>query len=226
MIGGSGLIGSKLVAKLREHGHAVSAPSRAAVDTITGGGLPEALSGAGAVVDASNSPSLEAAAALEFFTTSTGNLLAAEAAAGVGHHVALSVVAAERLTGSGYFRAKLAQEQLIQRSSIPYTIVRATQCFEFITRLAAVRLTPARIQPIAADDIAVMVARVCVGPPVDGSIEIAGPDRFRLDELARRGVSVRDADARYFGAHLNDDTLLPGDEARLAETHFEDWLAP
>jgi uncharacterized protein YbjT (DUF2867 family) len=240
VIGGHGLIGSKLVAKLEEHGHeAVPADLRTGVNTLTGEGLSEALEGADVVVDVSNSPSFEDAEVLKFFTTSTGNLLAAEAAAGVGHHVALSVVGTERLAESGYFRAKIAQEELIEASSIPYSIVHATQFFEFVTRIAddategdTVRLAPVLIQPMAADDVAAAVGRVAVGSPVNGIVEVAGPDRFRLDELIRRALRahddprevVADVHARYFGAELGERTLVPGDDARLAETHLDEWL--
>jgi uncharacterized protein YbjT (DUF2867 family) len=191
------------------------------------------------VVDVSNSPSFEDAAVMEFFETSTRNVLAAEAAAGVGHHVALSVVGTERLSESGYFRAKIAQEKLIRDSSIPYSIVHATQFFEFVKSIAAaatdgdtVRLAPVLIQPMAADDVARAVSQVSVGSPVNGIVEVAGPEQFRLDELIRRGLSARDdpreviADphARYFDAELAERTLLPGDGARLGATRFEDWL--
>jgi uncharacterized protein YbjT (DUF2867 family) len=240
VIGGSGLIGSKLVAKLDERGHgAVAASLDSGVNTLTGDGLAEAIDGASVVVDVSNSPSFEDAAVLEFFETSTGNLLAAEAAAGVGHHVALSVVGTERLSESGYFRAKIAQEKLIRDSSIPYSIVHATQFFEFIESIAAaatdgdtVRLAPVLIQPIAADDVASAVGQVSVGSPVYGVVEVAGPEQFRLDELIRRGLRARndpreviaDPHARYFGVELSERTLVPGADARLGETRFEDWL--
>jgi uncharacterized protein YbjT (DUF2867 family) len=241
VIGGSGLIGSKLVRKLREHGHEVVAASPdTGVNTLTGEGLDEAIAGAAVVVDVSNSPSFEDAAVLKFFETSTGNLLAAEAAAGVGHHVALSVVGTERLSESGYFRAKIAQEKLIRSSSIPFSIVHATQFFEFLKRIAddatdgdTVRLAPVLIQPIAAEDVASAVARVSVGPPVNGIVEVAGPQQFRLDELIRRVFSERDdprqvitdPHALYAGAELGERTLVPGDDARLAETHLDDWLS-
>jgi uncharacterized protein YbjT (DUF2867 family) len=241
VIGGSGLIGSKLVTRLDEHGHeAVAASPDSGVNTLTGDGLAEALEGAAVVVDVSNSPSFEDAAVLEFFETSTSNLLAAEAAAGVGHHVALSVVGTERLSESGYFRAKIAQEKLIRDSSIPYSIVHATQFFEFVKSIAAaatdgdtVRLAPVLIQPIAADDVARAVGQVSVGAPVNGIVEVAGPEQFRLDEFIRRGLSARndpreviaDPHARYFGAELGERTLVPGDDARLGETRFEDWLS-
>jgi uncharacterized protein YbjT (DUF2867 family) len=240
VIGGSGLIGSKLVKKLREHGHdAVAASRDSGVNTLTGEGLAEALRGASVVVDVSNSPSFEDAAVLNFFEMSTRNLLAADAEASVGHHVALSVVGTERLSESGYFRAKIAQEKLIKESSIPYSIVRATQFFEFVKSIAdaatdgsMVRLAPVLIQPMAADDVADAVASIALGAPVNGTVEVAGPEQFRLDELIRRGLSARNdqrevvayPQARYFGAVLSERTLVPGDNARLGETHFEDWL--
>ena len=241
VIGGSGLIGSKLVSKLGEHGHdAMPASPNTGVDTLTGEGLDEALEGASVVVDVSNAPSWEDAAVMEFFKTSTGNILAAEAAAGVAHHVALSVVGTERLTESGYFRAKLAQEELIAgSSSIPYSIVRATQFYEFMKRIAAeatdgntVRLPPALIQPMAADDVASGVGRVAVGEPVNGRVEIAGPEQFRLDELIRGVLAARndprevvtDPQARCYGITPSERTLLPGPDARLAETRFSDWF--
>lgn len=241
VIGGTGLIGSKLVGKLREDGHdAVAAAPNTGVNTITGAGLAEALIGASVVVDVSNSPSFEDGAVLTFFETSTRNLLAAEADAGVRHHVVLSVVGTERLSESGYFRAKIAQENLIKRSSIPYSIVHATQFFEFIKSIAdaatdgnTVRLAPVLIQPMAADEVAAAVGRICLGPPVNGIVEVAGPQQFRLHELIRRGLSARhdpreviaDPQARYFGARLGERTLVPGDGARIAETRFEDWLS-
>ena len=240
IIGGTGLIGSKLVGKLREHGHqAEPASPDTGVNTLTGQGLPEALAGADVVVDVSNSPSFEDAAVLKFFETSTGNLLAAEAAAGVRHHVALSVVGTDRLAESGYFRAKIAQENLIRKSSIWYSIVHATQFFEFVKSIAdaatvgtTVRLAPVLIQPMAADDVAKAVGRVAVGTPINGTIEVAGPQQWRLDELVREGLRarhdardvVKDPEARYFGAKLAERTLLPGDGARIADTRFEDWL--
>jgi uncharacterized protein YbjT (DUF2867 family) len=202
--------------------------------------LAEALKGASVVVDVSNSPSFEEAAVVNFFETSTRNLLAAEAQAGVKHHVALSVVGTERMSDSGYFRGKFAQEKLIKESSIPYSIVHATQFFEFVKSIAAeatdgntVRLAPVLIQPMAADDVASAVGRVAVGAPVNGTVEIAGPQQFRLDELIRRGLSARndprevitDPHARYFGYDLGERTLVPGDNARLGETRFEDWLS-
>jgi uncharacterized protein YbjT (DUF2867 family) len=241
VIGGTGLIGSKLVTKLREQGHdAVAASPNSGVNTITGEGLAEVLKGAAVVVDVSNSPSFEDAAALTFFETSTRNLLAAEAEAGVRHHVALSVVGTERLSESGYMRAKIAQEKLIQGSSIPYSIVHATQFFEFVKSIAAaaatdgntVRLAPVLIQPMAADDVAGAVGTVAVGKPVNGIVEVAGPEQFRLDEFVRQGLSaqndprnvVADPEARYFGARLTERILVPHDAARLSGTRFEAWL--
>jgi uncharacterized protein YbjT (DUF2867 family) len=241
VIGGTGLIGSKLVTKLRDHGHeAVPASPDTGVDTVTGEGLAEALEGADVVVDVSNAPAWEDAAVLEFFETSTRNLLDAEAAAGVGHHVALSVVGTDRLPESGYMRAKVAQENLIKGSAIPYSIVHATQFFEFVGRIAdsatdgdVVRLPPVLFQPIAADDVAAAVGRVAVGEPLNGTVEIAGPEQFRFDELIRQGLSARhdprtvvaDPEARYFGAVLDERSLVPGEGAQLAETRFADWLS-
>src|ERR671921_1065150 len=241
VIGGSGLIGSKLVRKLHEHGHQVVPASPATgVNTLTGEGLAEALDSAAVVVDVSNSPSLEGAAALKFFETSTGNIVDAEAAAGVGHHVALSVVGTERLSESGYSRAKSAQEKLIERSSIEYSIVHATQFFEFIERIAedatdgnTVRVAPVLIQPMAAEDVASALGRISVESPVNGIVEVAGPQQFRLDELIRGVLRERrdprevisDAHARYFGAELGERTLAPGEDARLAGTRFDDWLS-
>ena len=241
VIGASGLIGSKLVRRLLEHGHqSVSASPDSGVNTLTVEGFGQALDGAAVVVDVSNSPSLEDAAALKFFETSTGNLVDAEAAAGVGHHVALSVVGTERLSESGYFRAKIAQEKLIERSSIKYSIVHATQFFEFIERIAddatdddTVRLAPVLIQPMAAEDVASAVGLISVGSPVNGIVEVAGPQQFRLDELTRRFLRDRgdprqvitDPHARYFSVELDERTLVPGDDARLAETRFDDWLS-
>jgi uncharacterized protein YbjT (DUF2867 family) len=240
VIGGTGLIGSKLVSKLGEHGHeAIPASPDTGVDTLSGEGLDEALAGASVVVDVSNAPAWEDDAVMAFFKTSTGNLLAAESAAGVAHHVALSVVGTERLTESGYFRAKLAQEKLIEGSSIPYSIVRATQFYEFMKRIAedatdgsTVRLPPALIQPMAADDVANAVGRVSVGAPLNAMVEVAGPEQFRLDELIRGVLTTRndprevvtDPQARYFGINPREDALLPGPDARLAETRFSDWL--
>jgi uncharacterized protein YbjT (DUF2867 family) len=240
VIGGSGLIGSKLVNKLREHGHeAIAASPNSGVNTLTGEGLAEVLKGASVVVDVSNSPSWEEKAVMEFFTTSTRNLLTYEAAAGVGHHVALSVVGTERLSESGYFRAKIAQEQLIKASSIPYSIVHATQFFEFLKGLAdissdgnTVRLPPVLFQPMAADDVASAVGRIAVGPPVNGIVEIGGPEQFRLDDLVRRRLAalndsrevMPDPKALYSGETISERTLVPGNNARLGETRFETWL--
>ena len=241
IIGGTGLIGSKLVAKLRDHGHeAVAASPDTGVNTLTGEGLADALSGADVVVDVSNSPSFEATAVMNFFTISTRNLLAAEAAEGVRHHVALSVVGTERLLESGYFRAKIAQEELIKASPIPYSIVHATQFFEFVKSIAdaatvgnTVRLSPALIQPMAADDVADAVFRTAVGKPLNGVLEVAGPQQFWLDELVRERLAangdprevISDPQARYFGALLQERTLLPGAGAILAPTRFEDWMS-
>jgi uncharacterized protein YbjT (DUF2867 family) len=240
VIGGTGLVGSKLIGKLGEHGHeAIAASLDTGVNTLTGEGLDDAVAGAAVVVDVSNAPLWEDAAVMEFFTTSTRNLIEAEDAANVGHHVALSVVGTERLTESGYFRAKLAQEELIAESSIPYSIVRATQFYEFMKRIAddavdgnTVRLPPALVQPMAADDVASGVGRVAVGAPLDGMVEIAGPEQFRLDELIRGMLAKRDdprevvADpqARYFGINPSERALLPGGDARLADTRFSDWF--
>src|SRR2546423_1204639 len=240
VIGGTGLIGSKLVTKLREHGHeAVAASPNSGVNTLTGEGLAEVLKGASVVVDVSNSPSWEDAAVLKFFETSTRNLLTYEAAAGVGHHVALSVVGTDQLSESGYFRAKIAQEKLIKESSIPYTIVHATQFFEFVKGIAdismvgdKVHVPPVLFQPMAAEDVANLVGRIAVSPPVNGTVEIGGPEQFRLDELVRRRLTtlkdprevVADPNARYSGARVSERTLVPGDNARLGETRFETWL--
>ena len=240
VIGGTGLIGSKLVNKLREHGHeAVAAAPNTGVNTFTGEGLAEVLKGASVVVDVSNSPSWEDAAVLKFFETSTRNLLTHEAAAGVGHHVALSVVGTERLSESGYFRAKIAQEELIKNSTIPYSIVHATQFFEFLKQLAdiavdsgKVHLPPVLFQPMAADDVASEVGRIAVGPPVNGTVEIGGPEQFRLDELVRQRLAalkdprevIADPKALYSGAKVSLRTLVPDKTARLGETRFETWL--
>jgi uncharacterized protein YbjT (DUF2867 family) len=240
VIGGTGLIGSKLVDRLRAQGQeAVAASPGSGVNTLTGHGLAEAVQGASVVVDVSNSPSFEDAAVLEFFETSTRNLLDAEAAAGVAHHVALSVVGTDRLSASGYFRAKIAQENLIANSSIPYSIVHATQFFEFIKSIAqaatdgdTVRLAPVLIQPMAADDVAAAVGKVSVGAPLNDIVEVAGPEQFRLDELIRRGLSARhdprqviaDPHAPYYDAELDERTLLPSVDAQPGATRFDDWL--
>src|SRR5215468_2894626 len=236
VIGGSGLIGSKLVIKLREQGHeAIAASPSSGVDTVTGEGLADALKGASVVVDVSNSPSWEDAAVLKFFETSTRNLLTYEAAAGVGHHVALSVVGTRQLAESGYFRAKIVQEKLIKESSIPYSIVQATQFFEFLKGIAdtsmvgdKVHLPPVLFQPMAADDVATAVGRIGMGAPVNGTVEIGGPEQFRLDELVRRRLAtlkdprevVADSNASYSGARLGEKTLVPGNNARLGETRL------
>src|SRR5262249_39850745 len=226
--------------KLREHGHeAIAASPNTGVNTVTGEGLAEVLKGASVVVDVSNSPSWEDAAVLKFFETSTRNLLTSEAAAGVGHHVALSVVGTQRLSESGYFRAKIAQEKLIHESSVPWTIVQATQFFEFVKGIADISMVgdkahvpPVLFQPMAADDVATGVGRIAVGPPVNGTVEIAGPEQFRMDELVRRRLAslkdprevIADPNALYSGAKVNDRTLVPGNNARLGETSFETWL--
>jgi uncharacterized protein YbjT (DUF2867 family) len=240
VIGGSGLIGSRLVARVREQGNeAVAASPDSGVNTVTGEGLAEALKGASVVVDVSNSPSWEDAAVMTFFETSTRNLLNYEATAGVGHHIALSVVGTDRLSESGYFRAKIAQEKLIKGSSIPYSIVHATQFFEFLKGLAdistsgnQVRLPHVLFQPMAADDVASALARIAVGPPVNGTVEIGGPEQFRVDDLVRRRLAalkdprevIADPDALYSGAKISERTLLPGNNARLGETRFETWV--
>jgi uncharacterized protein YbjT (DUF2867 family) len=240
VIGGTGLIGSKLVSTLREAGHeAVAAAPNTGVDTLTGEGLADALAGASVVVDVSNSPSFDDAAVLAFFETSTRNLLAAEAAAGVGHHVALSVVGTDRLQQSGYFRGKRAQETLIEKGPIPYSIVHATQFFEFVPRMAGdaaggdtVRFAPVLFQPIAGDDVARAVARVALDPPVNGIVEVAGPEQFRMDEFFRAFLAdrddprtvVTDPDVRYFGAELDERTLVPGTGAALGRIRYGDWV--
>jgi uncharacterized protein YbjT (DUF2867 family) len=240
IIGGTGLIGSKLVAKLRERGDdAVAASPDTGVNTLTGQGLAEVLQGASVVVDVSNSPSFEDAAVMEFFTTSTQNLLEYAAAAGVTHYVALSVVGAERIPDSPYLRAKNAQEMLVKGAGIPYSIVHATQFFEFVKRIAdeasdgtTVRVPPVLIQPMAADDVAKAVGNVAVGTPLNGTIEVAGPRQFRFDELIRQGLGARndprevvaDSHARYFGAELGERSLIPADNAQLGEIRFEEWL--
>ena len=240
VIGGTGLIGSKVVAKLTEHGHeAIAASPETGVNTLTGEGLDEVLTGAQAAVDVSNSPSFEDGPAWDFFTTATGNLLTAGEAAGVIHYVALSVVGTDRLLASGYFRAKNAQEQLISEATIPFSIVRATQFYEFVGRIAdsatdgdTVRISSALCQPMAADDVATAVARTAVGQPVGGILEVAGPDRYPLDDLVRARLRassdsrrvVTDPQARYYGVVLDENTLVPATTARVFSTRFEDWL--
>jgi uncharacterized protein YbjT (DUF2867 family) len=241
VIGGTGLIGSKVVTKLRERGYeAVPASPDSGVNTLTGEGLAEVLEGASVVVDVSNSPSFADEAVMEFFQTSTRNLLAYETAAGVGHHVALSVVGCDRLPESGYLRAKVAQEKLIKESPIPYSIVRATQFFEFLGRIAdsategnTVRLPAVAFQPLAAEDVANTVCKVAIGPPLNGTVEVAGPEQFRFNEFISRGLSARndprevvaDPDAQYFGTELSEQSLVPNAGAPLlGEIRFEDWL--
>ncbi|WP_164019928.1 SDR family oxidoreductase [Pyxidicoccus trucidator] len=240
VIGGTGLIGTKVAKRLRGQGHEVvaAAPS-SGVNALTGEGLAEALAGAQVVVDVANSPSFEDKAVLEFFETSGRNLLAAEEKAGVKHHVALSVVGTERLLGSGYFRGKMAQEKLITAGRVPYTLVRSTQFFEFMGGIAqagtegeAVRLSTALMQPIASDDVADAVADVALGAPVNGIVEVAGPERVRLVDVVQRFMAAKqdgrqviaDARARYFGVELDDTSLTPGATPRVGPTRFEEWL--
>ena len=247
VIGGSGLIGTKVVSNLRQRGHEVVAASPSTgVNTLTGEGLAKALEGAEVVVDVANSPSFEDKPALEFFETSGRNLLAGEAAAGVRHHVALSVVGTDRLLGSGpgslsgYFRAKMAQENLIKASGIPFTIVHATQFFEFVKGIAqsatdgsTIRLSSVLMQPIVSDDVAAAVSEIAFGQPINGMIEVAGPDRVRQDELVRQYLSatgdprkvIIDVNAGYYGIEVNDQSLVPGGNPRLGPTHYEDWLS-
>ncbi len=240
VIGGTGLIGSNVVSRLSAHGdEAVPASPRLGINTITGEGLAEALDGAAVVVDVSNSPSFEDAAVLAFFVTSTRNLLAAEAVAGVGHHVALSIVGIDRSPDNGYFKAKVAQEQLIEAGPIPYSIVRATQFFEFVDGIAndattgnEVHMPPVAFQPMAADDVASAVAEVAVNAPLNGRLEIAGPEQLRFDEVIRRRLSSRndprqviaDPQAPYFGAVPSELSLVPLNGAQLGKIRFEDWL--
>ncbi len=240
VIGGSGLVGKKLVHNLRHGGHEVVAASPSScVNTLTGVGLAAALSGARVVIDVSNSPSFEDKVVLEFFESSGRNLVAAETAAGVRHHVALSVVGTDRLLASGYFRAKMAQENLIKASRIPYSIVRATQFFEFVGSIAesatdgqTVRLPPALMQPIVSDGVAAALAEIAVGEPLNGTLELAGPEPIRLDELVRRFLSAKqdtrkvisDTNAGYFGTAVDDRSLTPGDNPRIGRTRFDDWL--
>jgi uncharacterized protein YbjT (DUF2867 family) len=240
VIGGTGLIGSKTVAILREGGHEVVAASpKGGVNTMTGEGLKEALAGAQVVIDLANSPSFEDKAVLEFFETSGRNLLAAEAAAGVGHHVALSIVGTDRTPDNGYFRAKVAQEKLIEASGIPYTIIRATQFLEFLSAIAAsskdgdtVRLSPGLFQPIAADDVAAIVADVALAAPRSGIVEIAGPERAPFNEIIARYLKaigdpsevVSDPEARYFGGRVEERSLVPLGEARLGRIGLDEWL--
>ena len=241
VIGGSGLIGSKVVSKLGEQGYqAVAASPSSGVNTLTGEGLAEVLKGASVVVDVSNSPSFDDEPVMEFFRTSTGNLLRHEGATGVGHHVALSVVGSDRLPDSGYLRAKLIQEKLIKDSSIPYSIVRATQFFEFWKSIAdsatednTVRLPPVRFQPVAAEDVAGLVSEVAIGSPLNRIVELAGPEQFRFDEFIRGALIaskdprqvVADPQARYFGTVLSEHSLVPGNNAQLGKINFGDWLS-
>ena len=241
VIGGTGLIGSKLVGKLSEHGHqAVAAAPSTGVNTLTGEGLADVLEGASVVVDVSNSPSFADEAVLEFFRTSSTNLLQHASKAGVGHYVALSVVGTERMQESGYFRAKALQESMIRESGLPFSIVHATQFFEFVKAIAdfstvdgKVRLPSAPIQPMASDDVAAGLGRAAVGEPLNGIREIGGPERFRIDELVRKGLAakgdprevVTDEEARYYGVALDERTLVPGQGAQLGQITFDEWLA-
>jgi uncharacterized protein YbjT (DUF2867 family) len=241
VIGGTGLIGSKLVERLREDGHEpLAASPDTGVDTLTGEGLAEALRGAQVVVDVANAPQWSDDEVLEFFQTTSRNVLAAETAAGVRHHVALSVVGADRLGESGYMRAKIAQEEAIKAGGVPYTILRATQFFEFIGRIAdsstngeTIQLAPVLVQPESADDVAAALAEIAVSEPVNGTVELAGPEVFRLDELAQRVLRANndsrqvtaDVRARYFGAELEEHSLTPGSSPRIAPTRFDDWLS-
>ena len=241
VIGGSGLIGKKLVERLRQKRHDVVAASPSTgVDTITGAGLAEALTGARVVVDVANAPSFADDAVMRFFQTSGRNLLSAEMTAGIAHHLALSIVGVDRLSDSGYFRAKVAQESLIRASGIPFTIVHATQFFEFIGAIAnagavgdVIRLSPALIQPVAADDVVAALADLALGPPLNAVAEVAGPEACPLDAVARKFMAatgdkrrvIADVHARYYGAELDDRSLTPGDRVRLGPTRFTDWLA-
>jgi len=241
VIGGTGLIGSKLVALLRKRGQELLAASPdSGVNILTGDGLPEALAGAQVVVDVANSPSFEDAAVLKFFQTAGKNLLAAEATAGVRHHVALSIVGADRLPNSGYLRAKVAQENLIKASATPYTILRSTQFFEFGGRIAdegtegnTVRVPGALIQPILSDDVVSVLAEIALGPPMNGTVEVGGPERFRFEDFVARALSgkndqrkvVADLHARYFGTQLSEESLVPGQQARIGQTRFDAWLS-
>jgi uncharacterized protein YbjT (DUF2867 family) len=241
IIGGSGLIGSRLVGRLRQGGHHVIAASPSTgVNTVSGDGLPEAMEGTDVVVDVANSPSFDATVAWDFFFASGHNIFAAEKAAGVKHHIALSVVGTDRLLDSGYFRAKLLQEQLAQESAIPHTIARSTQFFEFMRSIAGsntesplVRLSPALTQPVAADDVAETLAQIAVRPPVNGTVEVAGPEPFRLCDIVGRVLAadhderlvIADPRASYFGVHLEERTLLPDGRPHIAPTSIDAWLS-
>ncbi|MGW6280236.1 SDR family oxidoreductase [Kribbella sp. NPDC055071] len=241
VIGGTGLIGSKLVSKLGAHGHeAVPAAPSTGVNTLTGEGLDDVLQGADVVIDVSNSPSFETHAVMEFFKTSTGNVLAAEAKAGVRHHVGISIVGTERMPENGYFAAKIAQEELIKGSGIPYSLVHATQFFEFVTPTAdsstqgtQVHIAPVAWQPIAGDDVATFLGRTAVGEPLNARVDIAGPDEFRMDEFFRKALAERndprevvtDEHAKYFGSELSERSLVPVGPATLGEQHYDEWYA-
>lgn len=240
VIGGTGLIGTKVVANLRGKGHeAIPASPKSGVNTITGEGLTEALVGVQVLIDLANAPSFADADVMNFFKTAGGNLAKASKRAGIRHHIALSVIGSDRLPDSGYLRAKLAQEELVKGSSIPYTIIRSTQFFEFVggiaeaaTQGATVHLSPAHLQPVAADDVAALVTRVAIMAPANGIVELAGPERIGLDDLVRRYFTVKrdarrvvtDVHARYFGTELNDKSLTPGDNPHIGPTTYQDWL--
>ncbi len=239
VIGGTGLIGSKVVRRLEAHGHqAVAASPDTGVNSLTGEGLDEVMTGASVVIDLSNSPSFEDQAVLDFFRTATTNVLAAEKRAGVGHHVALSIVGTERSPQIGYFRAKVAQEELIEASGIPFSLVHATQFFEFVKPIAAssevdgvIRIQPVNFQPIAGDDVADEVAKVAMGEPLNARVEIAGPDKLRMDEFFRKALAelgdprevVTDPEATYYGAVVSEDALVPVGEVVLGRIHYADW---
>jgi uncharacterized protein YbjT (DUF2867 family) len=241
VIGGSGLIGSKLVTKLTQAGHQVVAASPASgVNTLTGEGLAEALTGAEVVVDVANSPSFEDNAVMDFFVTSGNNLLAAEKTAGVQHHIALSVVGTERLQGSGYFRAKLAQEKLIKEAGIPYSILHSTQFFEFVGGIVqsgtvgdTVHISPAPIQPIASDDVVSALAEVTLGSPLNSTVEVAGPEKFKLSDLVKKYMGLKndsreviaDIHAPYFGVELNESSLIPGENPRVGTIRYDEWIS-
>ena len=239
VIGGTGLIGSKVVRRLEAHGHqAIAASPDSGVNSLTGEGLDEVMVGASVVIDLSNSPSFEDQAVLDFFRTATSNVLAAEKKAGVGHHVALSIVGTERSPQIGYFRAKIAQEELIEASGVPFSLVHATQFFEFVKAIAdtsevdgVVRIQPVNFQPIAGDDVADEVAKVAVGEPLNGRVDIAGPDKVRMDEFFRKALAelndprevVTDPEAQYYGAVVSEDALVPVGDAVLGRIHYADW---
>jgi uncharacterized protein YbjT (DUF2867 family) len=239
VIGGTGLIGSKVVRRLEAHGHeAIAASPNTGVNSLTGEGLDEVMTGADVVIDLSNSPSFEDQAVLDFFRTATTNVLAAEQKAGVGHHIALSIVGTERSPQIGYFRAKIAQEELIKASGVPYSLIHATQFFEFVKAIAdtsvvdgVVRIQPVNFQPIAGDDVADQVAKVAVGEPLNSRVDIAGPDKERMDEFFRKALAelndprevVTDPEATYYGSVVSEDALVPVGPATLGRIHYADW---